>query len=58
MFIVRCKFLMRLRENYDIVAKSGNDLDRDSELLELSTANVHIDFEVLYNFLFKSRIKK
>ena len=47
---------MRLRENYDIVAKSGNDLDRDSELLELSTANVQLDFEVLYNFLFRYRI--
>ena len=41
-----------------LLRKSGNDLDRDSELLELSTANVHIDFEMLYKFLFKSRIKK
>ena len=37
-----------------LLRKSGNDLDRDSELLELSTYNVHLNFEVfINNFLFK-----
>ena len=27
-----------------LLRKSGNDLNRDSELLELSTANVQLDF--------------
>ena len=33
-----------------LLRKSGNDLDRDSELLEFTTANTHLNFEVFITF--------